>query len=30
MGRWAKISRLMGYLDFVIDTSGFYYTIDPL
>ncbi len=30
MDRWAKISPLMCYLDFAIDTSGLYYTIDPL
>ena len=30
MGRCAKISRLVGYLDFAIDTSGLYYTIKPV
>jgi hypothetical protein len=28
--RWSKVVWLMCYLDFAIDTSGLYYTIDPL
>ncbi len=30
MKRWFKVAWLMCWLDFAIDTSGLYYTIDPL